>query len=51
MFESPFKKASQRTGKLHEEHLPKLEKYENGLKALVSRNSYSKTYPEPLLCG
>ena len=42
----PTKKQSKELQKLQEEHLPKLEKYEQDLATMGNRNSYSKTDPE-----
>lgn len=39
----PTKKQAKELEKLQNEHLPKLEKYEESLKIMVDRNSYSKT--------
>lgn len=39
----PTKKQARELQKLQDEHLPKLEKYEDDLKTLGRRNSYSKT--------
>jgi transposase len=42
----PAKKQAKELEKLQKEHLPKLEKYEQDLKTLGQRNSYSKTDPD-----
>ncbi len=42
----PAKKVAKELQKLQDEHLPKLEKYENDLEILGKRNSYSKTDPD-----
>jgi transposase len=43
---TPTKKQVKELQKLQEEHLPKLEKYEQDLEILGDRNSYSKTDPD-----
>lgn len=42
----PAKKQAKELEKLQKEHLPRLEKYEQDLKTLGQRNSYSKTDPD-----
>ena len=40
------KKTKKKLTELQQEHLPRLESYENQLKTLENRNSYSKTDPD-----